>query len=301
MRASWRNLRFTDEHALQIEQHGMRRLKEKNMKSIFVVALMIAANACLAATGQENQIGRFAAGPEKEATPLRSASFPHLVAGKGWSTSYYITNVDGGRSANFLLKLRTTEGRELSVPVSLSAELSGIGSQISGTLRPAETIVVEVSMPADQEAIYGWADLTSTTYFYGFSGYAIYKYRAPDQQEQSYLVPLDGKAHSSMMLMMDNRAGYTTSVAIANNSPYYASEIIVRVVNQDGTAGPKQLLTIAPMGQTAFAVHDMFPQVKDRVVGIEFEGQDNRAKITGFGVRISPDGQLRYLPGFTTD
>ncbi|MDZ4801523.1 MAG: hypothetical protein SGI92_25470 [Bryobacteraceae bacterium] len=263
----------------------------------------MAIGTWLGAADTVTRIERLAAttGKDREATPLRSAAFPHIAVGKGWSTTFYITNLDSGRTANFQLRLVSAGGRELILPVQLSSGVSGTGSSIYGNLRPAETIVIDVTGPADSDPVYGWADLSSTSFFYGFSGYAIHRNRLPDQAEQSFTVALETKTHSGMMLLLDNRDGYSTGAVIANTSSYYTSEIIVRVINPDGTSGPKQLLTIGPMAIALIPMHEMFPDVKDRLVAIEFEGQDSRAKITGFGLRLGPDGQLRHFPSFTTD
>ena len=239
--------------------------------------------------------------PTPDDKPLRTASFPHLVAGDGWNTTYYITNLDPIKAADFQLRTFTPEGRELDVPWRLNFAIAGRGPSLSGVLRPGETAVIEISQPGDQPVIFGWAKLTSATECKGFSGFARYRRQVAGQAGQAYLVPMSSTSKRTWNLLMDNRDGHSTAVAIANDSPYSAADIAVRLVNLDGSRGPRLLLRVAPHGQIAFAIHDMFPQVKDCSAGIEFEAQDGHAGFSGFGLSVSPDGQLHYQPGFPND
>jgi hypothetical protein len=186
--------------------------------------------------------------------------FPHFAFGNGWNTTLVIVNMSPvtvafkqyffDQSGNLLpVTFRTIPGGNLVTT-----------SSAEGSLQPNTSFNILLFDPGVGSVTkIGWSVLLYDSVNTRLGGYAIFQ-QILSLGTYEALVPLSSESDYKFYLPFDNRAGFTTTMAIAN--PGNAATTVTFTFrdtsgNQLGTATG----TIPPGNQKAFLLSDLAPQI----------------------------------------
>ena len=188
------------------------------------------------------------------AVPTFVGSFPHLVSGGGWSTTFTFVNKSTAAQAAGI-DIFDDSGRPMEVPVGSLLPINFLGSlmsyqlsdSIAQLLAPAGSSVTQVSGPFDPQYREGFGRQFITD---SVDGFAIFHY-GPSNQEA--VVPMETRNAASYVLPFDNTNGVSTGIAIANIS-FETATIPVAIRDDTGAFMADSLGTVI--------AHESLPPLK---------------------------------------
>jgi hypothetical protein len=203
---------------------------------------------------------------------------PHYASNGGWTTSLVITS-ESGEAMTYMRTHYSDAGAVLLRPglVSVAANTT-VEVVMGGSTGTIQTgwILVETDRPANVSA--------------------IFRERVSGRPDFEAAVPARD-ATARIATVYDNRAGYSTGMALANPNSR-AIRLNVSLRNSSGAVLRTASLNVAAFGHTAFFIDDTWTQTANNFGRIEIEAVD---QATGEGRTFVPIG-LRFSPGgaFTT-
>jgi hypothetical protein len=225
--------------------------------------------------------------------PLAHAYVSQIASGGGWKTTLTLFN-PASRQDTVTVLFRADDGASLSIPLVVTqggARQVGTSSEVSRTLQPLATLVIESEAPVTSNTLVGWAEVISSR---PIPGAAIFSQRDQDGRAMEATAPLDSSALSSLVVPFDNRAGFASGVALVNptDSPVL---LIVRSRNENGIELDQSRLELPARGHTAFVIGDRFPSSTGQQGTIEFVNP-TAERLTGLGLRFNAAGSFTSIP-----
>lgn len=219
----------------------------------------------------------------------------HIVSGGGWKTIITLVNT-GLAPISVTLQFRNDRGVPLDLPLALEEDIfftERVGSQLTVSLAPYATGVVESEGPANSPTLLGWADLTVPNPV-TLTGSVRFRHMDEDGSVSESSLAIGTASLPGLIMPFDNSDGYTTGVSFVNpNSAFTTVKVIVR--DFLGILLDTRLYGVAANGHVVFDLGSDFVQAAHNRGFIEFQTLD-RIPITGIGLRFAPSGHFTTLP-----
>ena len=241
--------------------------------------------------GQISVLGLRANGPALTTLPVLAGgsagggSIAHVTYDGGYTSTFYLVNT-GTTPSPFTLSFFDESGNPLATP--LVQPQSETVPEISGTLAPGATTVVEAQGQDSLPSIAGSAQLVSSG---NVSGFEIFRSTVSGQEAS---VPLETRTPNSFVLVFDNTNGLTTGVALANSATEPAN-VTLNLLDDQGKPLGTQSISLAPRGHTSFMLPDTYNLTQNQRGMAEFVVPAGGA-ISVIGLRAKSDGTLTTIP-----
>ncbi|HEU0141307.1 MAG TPA: hypothetical protein VFQ79_16410 [Bryobacteraceae bacterium] len=208
-------------------------------------------------------------------------TIPQIADGGAFKTSITLVNADKV-PATVSLVFRRSDGPDSRTTQPWNIAIANNQPIQNVTIQPGNAYTVETAALENFTSI-GWAEVISEQ---NVTGFAVYRQRLPGQPDQEAAVPVNQGDMQRFLLPFDNRAGFRTTMAIANLS--VTENAVVNVAFRDASGvliGGGTVKTIPPQGHYAYRLIDDFP----------IDGQEGVAEFTAVSGQISAVG-LRFNP-----
>lgn len=226
-----------------------------------------------------------------EAPPLaRTGVLAHIAAGGSWTTTIYLANTSSNQVA-VALALHADDGSALSLPLMVAQRgetQSLTAPSLNAVMSPNSTLVIDTGAQV-AATVTGWVDVLSSS---SLSGFAIFR-TSSDGATSEGISPLQTQFQGKIDMPYDNRAGFTTAVAVCNLS-VNAAKVTATVWDPAGTQLGVQTITLPASGHTSFLLPDLFAQTAGQQGIVQFES--SAGSLAGVGLRTSPTGTFISVP-----
>ncbi len=209
-------------------------------------------------------------------------TIPQIADGGAFKTSITLVNADKVPAVVSLV-FRRSDGPDSRTTQPWNIAIANNQPIQNVTIQPGNAYTVETAALENFTSI-GWAEVISEQ---NVTGFAVYRQRLPGQPDQEAAVPVNQGDMQRFLLPFDNRAGFRTTMAIANLST--TQNAVVNVAFRDASGaliGGGPVKTIPPQGHYAYRLIDDFPII---------DGQEGVAEFTAVSGQISAVG-LRFNP-----
>ena len=180
-------------------------------------------------------------------------------------------------------------GNPLVVPLSFpQTGATETVSQVTRTIQPNASLVMETMAQDALPAIQGSALLTTTG---EVGGFAIFRWTTFGQEAS---VPLETRNLAAYILAFDNTGGLTTGVALANISDEPAF-VPVLIRDDTGTRVLSTTISLPANGHTSFLLPDKHKVTSGKRGTMEFD-TPSEGQISVVGLRAKNDGTLTTIP-----
>ena len=215
-------------------------------------------------------------------------SITHATWNGGFTTIFTLVNT-GATAASATLTFSDDNGRPLVVPLSFpqTGDQATV-SQVTRTIQPNASLVIETMAQDALPAIQGSALLTTTG---GVGGFAIFRWTTFGQEAS---VPLETRNLAAYVLAFDNTGGLTTGLALANVSGQ-AANIPVLIRDDTGANLSSTTLSLPAKGHTSFMLPDKYKVANGKRGTVEFDTPSG-GQISVVGLRAKNDGTLTTIP-----
>ncbi|MEB2361242.1 MAG: BACON domain-containing protein [Bryobacteraceae bacterium] len=211
----------------------------------------------------------------------RRRTIPQIADGGAFKTTITLVNADKV-PATVSLVFRRSDGPDARTTQPWNIALANNQPIQDVTIQPGNVYTVETAALESFTSI-GWAEVISEQ---NVTGFAVYRQRLPGQPDQEAAVPVNQGDMQRFLLPFDNRAGFRTTMAIANLSTTESAVVSVAFRDASGIPiGGGTVKTIPPQGHYAYRLIDDFP----------IDGQEGVAEFTAVSGQISAVG-LRFNP-----
>ena len=250
------------------------------MKKVLLLLTLIASLACA----------------QQATTKGQSAVITQLVDGDGWQTWMTLSNLDSTPS-QFIVFFFKEDGSPL--PLTTNEAITGNGSFTFGTIPPNGSITIKT--PGTSPTLtQGWAKMQTVFNVPGggvapgatIAGSALFLRPQGDVRPTETVEPLDFSQAPRWAFPFDHTNGYTTGLALVNQSTQAAS-VTMTFYDQNGTV----LLAVPPfnmaIGQHLTSVLTTAPAYS-AVIGKQGTVviQTNAPSINVLAARTSPAGDI---------
>ena len=240
------------------------------------------------------------------------ASFAHVVAGAGWTTSLYLINAldyagenAPGPAAAFVY-FYGDDGTALTLPLTVTqnGSVETLNSAtLSALVGTNSTVLIEIASPSPTP-VTGWAGVQLDN---PMAGYGVIHYDSPAGAQSEATLPLEFNRESSFLLPYDCTNGLTMNVALTASISDLIKTVPVAVtaVDENGTALPGATLSLPEGGHTSFTLSDLIPAATGHRGFLEFTATpvsfsslypSVSVSITGIGFRVSPSAGIAVVP-----
>jgi hypothetical protein len=229
----------------------------------------------------------------QEPAPPGRGYISQIASGGGWKTTLTLFNPTSSQG-QVLILFHADDGSGLSLPLVVTqggARQTGTGAEVSRTIQPLATLVIETDAPAGSGVVVGWAEVVSYT---RITGSAIFSQTGADGRSVEAICPLDYNVLTSMVVPFDNRQGAATGVALVNPTNEQVN-LIVRSRNENGIELGQSQLMLPPKGHTAFVMGEQLPGTGGQQGTVEFVSPV-ASLLTGLGLRFSATGGFTSVP-----
>ena len=229
----------------------------------------------------------------QEPAPPGRGYVNQIASGGGWKTTLTLFNPTSSQGQVSVV-FRADDGSALSLPLAVTqggARQTGTGSEVSRTIQPLATLVIESEAPAGSGVLTGWAEVVSYT---RITGSAIFSQTGADGRSVEAICPVDYNVLPSMVVPFDNRQGAATGVALVNPTNDQVN-LIVRSRNENGIELGQSRLMLPPRGHAAFVIGDQLPSIAGQQGTVEFVSPV-AGLLTGLGLRFSASGGFTSVP-----
>ncbi len=228
----------------------------------------------------------YAAGERPILVNLTDRAIPQVVAGGGWSTTFFLTNL-GTVDTKISLSYYDDDGKSWAVSIP---EYNLVGSDFTVSLPVGTTITAELADPPFSATRQGWALLTSPTSKVG--GYAVFRQRVAGRPDFEAVVPISSLTEVQSTLGFDHRGGYSTGLALAHpNAEGNNQSVTVQITIRDdyGVQLVQDNVILPPWGHTAFNVLDRYPVTRGKYGVIQVKTMEH-PRLALLGLRFNPGG-----------
>ncbi len=228
---------------------------------------------------------------------ITGGSIAHIATGNGWQTTFVLVNTGTTTAQVNLNFYADVTGAPLSLPLSfplVSSSTTTVTSNVSQSLAPGATLLVQSTKPADDPApTIGSAQLTTSG---NVGGFVIFRYN-PNGQEA--VVPLESRTAPGFIIAFDNTSGTATGIAL-NSVSAQSVNVPVTIRNDAGAIIGTDTLPLAANGHLAFTLGSSLAGFKySQTAGIrgtlEFDTPVG-AQIGALGIRIPIAHTFTTLP-----
>src|ERR1022692_871924 len=221
-------------------------------------------------------------------------SMPHVASGGGqWTTTFTLLN-DGATTANVTLNLFDDNGNPLPLPLTFpQGSPNQTTATFTGVLDAGAGLVIETAGLNDP-LVEGWAQLLSDG---DVSGFAVFTDNVTAQQQQQAVVPLQSLNLPAYLLWFDNTNGFSTGVALANESTQPATMTLV-IRDDSGMEITTQTIQLPAQGHKAFVLATYFPMTANLRGTVEFDEPAN-GQISVLGLSFNPASAFTSIPAIT--
>jgi uncharacterized repeat protein (TIGR03803 family) len=219
-------------------------------------------------------------------------SMPHLASGGGqWTTAFTLLN-NGAVPANVTLNFFDDNGNPLRLPVTFPQTTAGVvtDSTFTGPLNAGQGLLIQTA-GLNNPLSTGWAQLLSDG---DVSGFAVFTDNVTATQQQQAVVPLQSPILPAYLLWFDNTSGFSTGVALANES---TSAATVNLVMRDDLGAPitKQSIQLPALGHTSFALASTAPATANLRGTMEVDESAN-SQVSVLGLSFNPASAFTSIP-----
>jgi hypothetical protein len=221
-------------------------------------------------------------------------SMSHVASGGGqWTTTFTLLN-DGATTANVTLNLFDDNGNPLPLPLTFpQGSPNQTTATFTGVLDAGAGLVIETAGLNDP-LVEGWAQLLSDG---DVSGFAVFTDNVTAQQQQQAVVPLQSLNLPAYLLWFDNTNGFSTGVALANESTQPATMTLV-IRDDSGMEITTQTIQLPAQGHKAFVLATYFPMTANLRGTVEFDEPAN-GQISVLGLSFNPASAFTSIPAIT--
>jgi len=208
-----------------------------------------------------------------------------VAAGDGWTTAVTIVNVSSIDSATYVLDFYGDDGSNKTF------FFAGIGSasELTGTLPPNGSTVIQVTGVVPGESIQGWAKFDYNTTTKWISGHAIFRYGNGNEAA----VPFENDLAKDLFLPFDLTGGYGMGVAMASND-LVTMHVTALVFDEDGNEFKTiSGIVLTPYAHTAFDLASEWGLTGFRGTILFRTADQNISPAIGLavlGIRYNPQG-----------
>jgi len=217
-----------------------------------------------------------------------------LAAGGGqWTTTFTLINT-GTAAADITLNFFDDNGNALTLPVFFpETSTSATGASFVATIDAGAGLLIQTDALNDA-LVTGWAQLLSDG---EVSGFAVFTDTVSDVQQQEAVVPLDNRNDPAYLEWFDNIAGFSTGVAVANET---STAVTITVVIRDDTGA---LISTRPVdvpagGHTSFDLASTFTETANLRGTLEFDTPAG-GQIAVLALRFNPETAFTSVPSIS--
>ena len=234
--------------------------------------------------------------PAPTGTQTRVGVCPHIAFSGGWHSTVTVTNLDPTPVLVWVNLWKDTGGA-LSTQMVFPQEGGGpdvTSNFVSRTLPAGGSLIVNLDGNSETPTVEGWAEIASTGHVGAF---AIFRLVVTGRADAEGTASLDSHTQTKLLIPFDNTIGYTTSLALVNNSINQQGAVTVTILDENGTTiTPSQALQpLSGNGHTAFAVNSKFPQTQGRRGVLVFQTTSG-TNLTGLAFRFNPTDNFTSVP-----
>lgn len=222
---------------------------------------------------------------------LRSAGrFVHLASGGGWKTTITIINLSA-QTARASLRFRSANGNDLRLPFrNADSGISEVMSEAAVVLPGHGIASLESDAGASSPVLTGWAELATDG---SVSGSLIFGLTGEGGRIAEAVVPLETRSSPKVVFSFDNQLGFSTGIALANQSVDAASiEVLAR--DERGITLGTGRVNLAPGGHDAFDAAVRFGFLSGRKGTLEVSS--SAPLVSVIGLRFNPTGSFTTIP-----
>ena len=220
-----------------------------------------------------------------------AGSMPHLASGGGqWTTTFTLVN-NGAAPANVALNFFDHNGKPLPLPLTFpQGAANQTTATFTGVLAAGAALVIETA-GLNNPLVTGWAQLLSDG---EVSAFAVFTDNVTAQQQQQAVVPVESLNLPAYLLWFDNTQGFSTGVALANESALPAN-VTLLMRDDTGAAITTQTIPLPAKGHTAFGLAAKFSMTANLRGTIEFDVPSN-GQISVLGLSFNPASAFTSIP-----
>jgi hypothetical protein len=236
--------------------------------------LQLSSNAEVHGLGIRYNGAAFTSLEALSAVPASAKTIAHLANAGGWKTTIILINTDT-QPAPFILKFWDNTGNPLILPLGVD----GAKAQVSDTIQPGRSRIIEADGSGGPITAEGWAELT-TSFKIGCTSIFTFKtgYEAA--------VPLSIAGGTHLITPFDNTPGFATGLALANAGAQ-AATVQATFVDEFGVSTPIATPIMVPAsGHFADVLnHGVFAAAKGKRGVVQLT-----SNVPLFGIAIRYDG-----------
>jgi hypothetical protein len=215
--------------------------------------------------------------------------FAHIATGGGWDTTITLINLNASPA---VARLRFWDNSGAALALTVAAGTSGVtASSFDQVLSPGASAVVDLQTQSASTLV-GWVELDAPPGT-AIAGFAVFQYQDSVTSSQG-TSPLTTSTATALLVPYDN-TGFTTGVALANQSGSTPANLSLKILDANGTTMATDSLSLAPNGHTSFAVMNKYPFAAGKRGVIDVSNQSGGV-ISGLGLRFGPTGSFTSLP-----
>ena len=126
--------------------------------------------------------------------------------------------------------------------------------------------------------------------------FGIFRASIPGRPDFEALVPSERSHMNKFVMPFDNRAGFTTSVALMNGSSLNSSEIQVEILNDKGIVVATYRERLQQLQHVAFETPVRWPATAGIMGSIRLTGISMRDTFAGLALLFNPTGSVTTAP-----
>lgn len=228
----------------------------------------------------------------------RNAVLPHLAMGGYWQTTLIFTNMSASERSETLIEFFSPSG--LRREVTLLDESKGVpmtANAFTFSLPPSATL--RATSVDSGSTLIVWARYgpnSSSSEKNHAAVHTILRQQVPWRPPYEAVVgpdwgldakSSDPRSEPGVITPFNNRMGWTTSIAIANNWQWEQNDLTVETFDATGLLLGRHSLSLAPLQQTAFETWRMFPETAGRSGSIVIRSSNYGAGL--LALQFAPD------------
>jgi len=229
-----------------------------------------------------------------EVTSLSTSGvFAHIAAGAGWKTSFTLMNLAPTESPARLV-FWNDDGGQLELPIEfpVNPQLSPMSAAAADVIISSKGVVIVEAATSSQDPVrVGWAQLQAPV---GVVGWATFGRRFDNGAGVEAVVPMATRSTASMVLPFDNSNGFSTGVALVNESETSSANVLLTFRNVDGQPLHTDMLSLALRGHRSFSIPETYPNLAGFIGSVELKNLSGGA-ISGLGLRFSQSGSITSI------
>jgi hypothetical protein len=228
---------------------------------------------------------------------------PQVVDGAGWSTSFYLMNLEPGKTIFWQLKFYSDSGGGMVLPLLGT----GPAATVFASLPPQWSVVIET--PGTATALQqGWASVVTLDRSADqpgavatndrIGGLATFRQRVPGRPDFEAVVPFSPINENRFVMPFDNRAGFSTGIAWLNPDFNVVAPAEVTIRNAEGVILRQETLNLLPGSKLVFSMPERYPEAIGRYGRINVS--TTARLLSGLGLRFNPTGAFTSFHTLST-